>query len=88
MAVSDPRARELKSAAKKADEWRTKRDELIREARAEGASLREIGALVGMSHAGVLKVLGRSGPDVDLQWTTPGSPVEELVIDMLDQPES
>ena len=86
--MSDPRARELKAAARKADEWRTKRDHLIRDARDEGASLREIAALVGMSHAGVLKVLSRPGPEVDLQWPAPGSAIDELMLNMLDQPES
>jgi len=56
----DPQlARDLAAAAKRLDEWRTKRDDLIWDAHEKGASLREIAARVGMSNPGVLSVLRR-----------------------------
>jgi len=54
-------ARRLTTAGKKADEWRDRRDDLIREAARNGATLREIAAAVGMSNPGVLRVI-RRGP--------------------------
>lgn len=88
VAIEDSRARELKAAAKNADKWRARRDEKILQARAEGATLREIAALVGLSHAGVLKILGRHDSHTDIQWAVPGSALEEVVVDMIDGPES
>lgn len=54
----DPRlAAELAKSAKKTDEWRERRDNLIRTASHRGASLREIAAAVGLSNPGVLRIL-------------------------------
>lgn len=54
----DPRLqRDLSTAGRKTDEWREKRDELIRLAHVDGASLREIAAAVGLSNPGVLRIL-------------------------------
>ncbi len=54
-------ARRLATASRKAEEWRDRRDDLIREAARNGGTLREIAALVGMSNPGVLRVI-RRGP--------------------------
>ena len=54
----DPDARRtLARAARMQREWRTKRDEAIREAHADGASLQEIADAVGLSKAGVAKIV-------------------------------
>lgn len=54
----DPRlAAELRKAGQKTEEWREKRDELIRLASLDGASLREIASAVGLSNPGVLRIL-------------------------------
>lgn len=56
----DPRlARALGNAGRKTEEWKTRRDALIREAHEAGASLREIAAAVGLSNPGVLRVIRR-----------------------------
>lgn len=58
--VLDPDlARRLTTAGRKTEEWREKRDNLIREAAERGATLREIAAAVGMSNPGVLRVVRR-----------------------------
>lgn len=54
-------ARRLATAGRKAEEWRDRRDDLIREAARNGGTLREIAALVDMSNPGVLRVI-RRGP--------------------------
>lgn len=54
-------ARRLATAGRKAEEWRDRRDDLIREAARNGASLREIASLVGLSAPGVLRVTRRGG---------------------------
>jgi hypothetical protein len=56
-------ARRLATAGKKAEEWRDRRDELIREAARNGGTLREIAAAVGMSNPGVLRVIRRGELD-------------------------
>jgi hypothetical protein len=57
-------ARRLATAGKKAEEWRDRRDELIREAARNGGTLREIAAAVGMSNPGVLRVIRRGELEV------------------------
>jgi hypothetical protein len=52
-------ARRLARAGKAADDARTARDNLIRQAAANGATLREIAAAVNLSFAGVKKILDR-----------------------------
>lgn len=54
-------ARRLATAGRKAEEWKDRRDELIREAARNGGTLREIAALVGLSNPGVLRVIRRGG---------------------------
>ena len=61
VAVDPDLARRLATASRKAEEWRDRRDDLIREAARNGATLREIAAVVGMSNPGVLRVI-RRGP--------------------------
>lgn len=63
-------ARRLASAGRKSEEWRSKRDDLIREAASNGATLREIAAIVGMSNPGVLRVI-RRGHDLEAHHITP-----------------
>jgi hypothetical protein len=51
---------------RRARRWRRDREELreaMREAAARGASLREIGEVVGLSHTGVAKWLAEEGKD-------------------------
>lgn len=52
-------ARRLARSAQQEQFWLRERDTLIREAHAAGASLREIAALVGLSHVGVKKIVER-----------------------------
>jgi hypothetical protein len=61
VAVDPDLARRLATAGKKVEDWRERRDELIREAARNGGTLREIAALVGLSNPGVLRVIRRGG---------------------------
>jgi hypothetical protein len=49
----------LSNAAKKAADWTTKRDALIRQAHADGLSLRAIANQCGLTHAGVARIVNR-----------------------------
>lgn len=63
MALDPSLLRELSTAGRKTEEWRARRDALIRQAHSDGASLREIAAAVGLSNPGVLRVVRKStGP--------------------------
>lgn len=53
-------AQELASQAKRAREATARRDELVRQMRAEGASLRTIASAAGLSHMAISKIVGRS----------------------------
>ena len=57
-------ARRLAQAGRKSEEWRTRRDELIRVAAEQGATLREIAGAVGLSNPGVLRVIRRGELEV------------------------
>lgn len=48
-----------KQAARKQAEWTRRRDTAIAIASKEGASLREIGEVTGLSHVGIKKILDR-----------------------------
>lgn len=48
--------RSLRDAAEKAARWTVERDALIRRARSEGATLREVAEAVGLSHTAVAKI--------------------------------
>ncbi len=49
----------LENAAKKAQEWTARRNELIGQYRAEGWSLRAIGNATGLSHTAIAKILAK-----------------------------
>lgn len=49
----------LENAATKAQEWTARRNDLIRQARAEGSSLRAIGRATGLSHTAIAKILAK-----------------------------
>lgn len=56
-------AAKLATAARQITDWTTKRDDLIREAHANGASLRDIAEHAGITHVGVMKIVKRApGP--------------------------
>jgi hypothetical protein len=57
--VTTDTARKLRRAAAQQARYHAERDELIRQARAEGLGVREIARLVGMTHPGVLAILAR-----------------------------
>lgn len=63
-------ARRLATAGRKAEEWKDRRDDLIREAASNGGTLREIAALVGLSNPGVLRVIRRGG-ELEAHHITP-----------------
>lgn len=46
-------ARKLQTAGQKVTEWTAERDRLIKDAVAAGGSLREVGAIAGVSHTAV-----------------------------------
>lgn len=58
-AVDPEIARRLRAIAKKLGELDAERATLILSARAQGASLREIAEVAGMSHVGIQKLIGR-----------------------------
>lgn len=70
VAVEPDLARRLATAGRKAEEWKDRRDELIREAASNGGTLREIASLVGLSNPGVLRVI-RRGADLEARHITP-----------------
>lgn len=59
VALDSELAKKLKRAAVMQDRWLQDRDQLIVEAHDAGGSLREIGALAGLSHVGVMKIVSR-----------------------------
>lgn len=52
-------AQQLASQARKAREATARRDELIRQMRAEGASWRTIAAAAGLSHMAISKIVAK-----------------------------
>lgn len=58
--VDPATAAKLRRAAAKIDRWTDERDRLIVQARAEGGTSREIAEMVGLTHAGVLKIVQRN----------------------------
>lgn len=59
VALDPEMAKRLRAAATKARDHTRQRDELIRQAAAAGASLRDIAEHVGLSHTGVKKIVDR-----------------------------
>jgi uncharacterized coiled-coil DUF342 family protein len=66
VALDDALARRLRRASELLDRHRQGRDQLIREAHEAGASYREIAAAVGLSHVGVMKIVGKEDPNARL----------------------
>lgn len=60
VAIDPELARQLKQAARKVAEWTELRNELIRQACNEGGSLREVGHVADLTHAGVKRILDRA----------------------------
>jgi DNA-binding NarL/FixJ family response regulator len=53
----------LRTAGRKVAEWTTERDRLVKQAVAEGGSLREVGTAAGISHTAVKFIAhGRPSP--------------------------
>lgn len=61
MPVESDLSRRLRRAARKIEQATAERDALILEALAAGGSTREVAALVGLTHAGVLDIKRRKG---------------------------
>jgi DNA invertase Pin-like site-specific DNA recombinase len=61
--MPDETAKRLKLAGRRQARWKQERDELIRLAHEQGAGPREIARLVGLSHAGVIRILRQQPPD-------------------------
>lgn len=59
--VTPAMAAQLATIASQIDQLRTQRDALIVQAHQAGATLREIGALAGLTHGGVRDILRRNG---------------------------
>lgn len=57
MPMTDETRKALVRAGKQFDRWRVEREDLIIQAHREGASLREIGIHVGLTHVAVMKIL-------------------------------
>ena len=62
MALTPEQARLLRKAGEKVAEWTRERDRLIREAVDAGASLRDVGEAVGLSHTAV-KFIAKGRPE-------------------------
>lgn len=79
-------ARRLATAGRKAEDWKERRDQLIREAARNGGTLREIAALVGLSNPGVLRVI-RRGAELEVSHITPladgGDPADDDNVEFL-----
>lgn len=51
--------KKVEKFAQEAKTWTSMRDEAIRQMRAEGASLREIAKLAGLTHAAIARIVAR-----------------------------
>lgn len=71
-------ARRLAAVVRRLTELEAERDQLILQAREEGASLREIAALAGMTHVGIKKLIGRHLHPVILEQMDEELPDEEV----------
>lgn len=65
MPIDPALAKRVRAVAQAAEKKRQERDELILAAHAAGASLREIGDLVGLSHVGVMKIVKKTNQGHD-----------------------
>lgn len=76
VSIDDARARALRNAGRKSEEWRSRRDELIKDAYDNGGSLREIGDAAGLSHVAVMKIIQRlSAVPLEVHHVKPASEV-------------
>ena len=57
--MDDELRRKLRKAAQLQSKWREERDNLIRDASQAGATLRDIAAVVGLSHVSVMKIVNK-----------------------------
>lgn len=62
MPIETATATALRTAGRKVTDWTQQRDDLIRQAVAEGGSLREVGAIVGLSHTAISFIVKGRGP--------------------------
>ena len=53
MTIESTTEKSLRTAGRKVAEWTAERDRLVKQAVAEGGSLREVGAAAGISHTAV-----------------------------------
>lgn len=70
-------ARRLAAVVRRLEDLGEERDQLILRAREEGASLREIADLAGMTHVGIKKLIGRHLHPVLLEELDRSLPDEE-----------
>lgn len=90
VSLDDARARALRNAGRKSDEWRNRRDQLIRDAYINGGSLREIGDAAGLSHVAVMKIVHRLG-QLEAHHIKPTSelgPTDIVNLELVDPTES
>lgn len=71
MPIDPALAKRVRAVAQAAERKRQERDELIVAAHADGASLREIAELVGLSHVGVMKIVKKPHHSGDAKETRP-----------------
>lgn len=72
MSIDAELARKLRRASAQQRRWLAARDDLIQQARASGASYREIAALAGMTHVGVMRIVSKL--DLEVHHIPPDSP--------------
>jgi hypothetical protein len=60
--VDDDLARRIREAVQAQEQSRQERDRLVRLARDAGGSFREIAAVLGITHAGVQKIINKRQP--------------------------
>lgn len=93
MPIDPALAKRVRAVAQAAEKKRQERDELILAAHAAGASLREIGELVGLSHVGVMKIVKKThqGRDslviANFEGTVPLAAVTEAAEEVADREE-
>lgn len=72
--IDPPLQRRLVRFARQARDWTVARDKAVVEAVAAGASLREVATLVGLTHAGVARIVKRKAlryPEDVIGWSHP-----------------
>lgn len=85
--LSNDTEKALRNAGRKVTYWTTERDRLVKEAVAEGGSLREVGAAAGISHTAV-KCAGRTmttEPLYAVQWNGTDDYLPDAALDAIAQ---